>query len=203
MSDFDMISYFMTLVAIALAPGPVVLMLMVRSASSDLIGAAWFGIGVAFGAVLIISAVCFGLSTWLTATPQVLEYCKYIMMAYIIWMAWDVWKKGFDMNGDCDTKPRSIGSSFIAGLITCFLSPYMMILFPLVLPELMDITIIEMPEYLIIALTTFLAFLTGAVLVVGFASQLRRLARSERSMLIMNRSLATVLVAAVGWMALT
>lgn len=202
MSFVDMFSYFVTIVAIAVAPGPVVLMLMVRAASNDVAGAAGFGFGFAFGGVLIISAVCFGLSTWLTAVPEVFEYSKYIMMAYILWMAWGVWKGGFDMSGVCDAKRGTVCSSVVAGLITCFISPYMMILFPLVLPEMMDINIVEIPDFLIIAVTTFLALAAGATLVVGFASQLRRLTRSARSMQIMNRTLASVLILGGGWMAL-
>lgn len=202
MSYADTFSYFMTLVAIALAPGPVVLMLMVRAASNDAKGAIGFGFGFALGGVLIICAVCFGLSVWLTAVPQVFEYSKYVMMAYILWMARGIWKGGFDMNGACDAPQRSIISSIGAGLITCFISPYMMILFPLVLPEMMDITEIMMPDFLIVAVVTFLALAAGAAIIVLFAAQLRRLAQSPRSMLIMNRSLATVLVSVGGWMAL-
>ncbi|MDC0136277.1 hypothetical protein OAI26_06395 [Sulfitobacter sp.] len=62
MNYLDMLSYFMTLIAISLAPGPVVLMLMVRAASNDVAGAVSFAVGYAIGGVAIISAVCFGLN---------------------------------------------------------------------------------------------------------------------------------------------
>lgn len=202
MSLVDTFSYFVTLVAIAVAPGPVVLMLMVRSASNDIKGAAAFGLGFALGGVLIITAVCFGLSAWLTAVPEVFEYSKYVMIAYILWMAWGIWKGGFDLNATCKQERKSVWSSVCAGLITCFISPYMMILFPLVLPEMTNITLIEMPDFLLIALSTFAALATGAALIVGFAAQLTRLARSEKSMAIMNRTLASLLVFGGGWMAL-
>lgn len=202
MSAVDTLSYFITLIAIAIAPGPVVLMLMVRSASNDTKGAAGFGIGFAMGGVLIISAVCFGLGAWLTAVPEVFEYSKYLLIAYILWLARGIWKGGFDMNANCEAQPPTIWSAFGAGLITCFISPYMMILFPLVLPEMMDISVIKMPDFVIIALATFGALFTGAGLIILFAAQLRRLARSARSMQIMNRSLASLLVAGGGWMVL-
>lgn len=202
MTFADTFSYFVTLVAIAIAPGPVVLMLMVRSASKDVRGAAGFGFGFALGGVLIIAAVCFGLSAWLTAVPEIFEYSKYVMMAYILWMAWGIWKGGFDLNATSEQATKSVWSSICAGVITCFISPYMMILFPLVLPEMMDIAVIKMPDFLLIALATFAALAAGAGLIVGFAAQLTRLARSQRSMMFMNRSLATLLVAGGGWMAL-
>lgn len=203
MSFADTFSYFITLVAIAIAPGPVVLMLMVRSASNDVRGAAGFGFGFAMGGVMIISAVCFGLSAWLTAIPEIFDYSKYVMIAYILWLARGIWKGGFNMNATCETARGSLRSAITAGLITCFISPYMMILFPLVLPEMMDISTIEMPDFLIIALSTFAALAAGAGLIVGFAAQLTRLARSERSMAMMNRSLASLLVVGGGLMVLS
>lgn len=202
MAILDLFSFFVTIVALALAPGPAVLLIMVRAASDDIVGAIWFGIGVAFGGVLIVAVVCYGLSSWMTVAPEVFDYSKYVMMAYILWMAWSVWNGGFDMSSDRDTTSRSARSALVGGFVTCFLSPYYMIILPLMLPEIADIQVIEMPDFLILALTTFLALFAGAALVAGFASQLRRLARSARSMKIMNRSLAVVLVFGGGWMAL-
>jgi len=202
MSYADTFSYFMTLFAIAIAPGPCVLMLMVRAASNDVTGAVGFGLGYALGGLVIITAVCFGLSVWLTAVPGVFEYSKYAMMAYLLYIARSIWKGGFDMSGTCDAPKRSAWSSVIAGLLTCFISPYMMILFPLVLPEMMDITEIAMPDFLIVSAVTFVALALASAIVVVFAAQLRRLAQSPRSMLIMNRSLAALLVSVGGWMAL-
>ncbi len=201
MSIVDLLSYFMTLVAIAVAPGPVVLMLMVRAASNDMQGALGFGAGFALGGLVIISAVCLGLSAWLTAVPEVFEYSKYLMLAYVFWIAHGIWKGGFDMNGECEFEGRGILASVGAGLVTCFISPYMMILFPLVLPGMMNINTIQMPEFLIVALTTFAALAVGAGLIVGFAAQLRRLVRSPQYVTTVNRSLSSLLVIGGGWMA--
>lgn len=117
MNMIDAATYFLTLIAITLAPGPVVLMLMVRAASNDILGALAFGIGFAIGGLIIISAVCFGLSAWLTAVPEFFEYSKYIMMAYIIWLAIGIWKGQFDMNSDCEAKKGSMFPSIGAGQI--------------------------------------------------------------------------------------
>lgn len=203
MTGIELSSYFMTVFAIAIAPGPVVLMLLVRAASRDTSGAAWFGFGYATGGVLIISAVCFGLGAWLTAVPEIFEYSKYVLITYICYTAWGIWKGGFDMNGSCDVASKPALSSFAAGIMTCGISPYMMILFPLVLPELMDITVIKMPDFLIVCVATFLALAVASGLVIGFASQLRRVVTSPRSAQIMNRVLAIALVTVGGGMALT
>ncbi len=203
MSAADTFSYFVTLIAIALAPGPMLLLLMTRAASKDVSGALGFAVGAAFGSLSIITAVCFGLSAWLTEVPEILAYSKYLMLAYILWIARDIWKGGFDMSASVQSRRSGVWLAVVAGFTTCVLSPYMLVLFPLVLPEVMDITVIQMPEYLIIALTTFAAEATAAILVIGLAAQVARLVRSKKSMLVMNRSLASLLVAGGGWMALT
>ncbi len=203
MSTADTFSYFVTLIAIALAPGPMLLLLMTRAASKDVAGALGFAVGAAFGSLSIITAVCFGLSAWLAEVPGILAYSKYLMLAYILWIARDIWKGGFDMSASVQSRRSGVWLAVVAGFTTCVLSPYMLVLFPLVLPEVMDITVIQMPEYLIIALTTFPAEATAAILVIGLAAQVARLVRSKKSMLIMNRSLASLLVAGGGWMALT
>lgn len=202
MSFPETFSYFVTLIAIALAPGPMLLLLMTRAASNDVKGAISFAFGAALGSLSIITAVCFGLSAWLTEVPEVLAYSKYLMLAYILWIARDIWKGSFDMNASAQGPRSGMALAVAAGFTTCVLSPYMLVLFPLVLPEVMDITVIRMPEYLIITLATFAAEATAALLVIGLAAQLVRLVRSDKSMLVMNRSLASLLVMGGGYMAL-
>lgn len=202
MTFADSLSYFITLVAIAVAPGPMLLLLITRAASNDVKGAIGFAFGAALGSLSIVTAVCFGLSVWLSEVPEILAYSKYVMLAYIFWIARDIYKGGFDMNGEIKQARSGFGLAVVAGFTTCILSPYMLVLFPLVLPEVMDITVIKMPDFLIITLTTFTAEACAALLIVLLAAQLKRLAKSERSMLVMNRSLASLLVFGGGWMVL-
>lgn len=202
MSPIDTFSYFVTLLAIAIAPGPMLLLLMTRAASNDVKGAFGFAFGAALGSLTIMTAVCFGMSVWLESAPEVLSYSKYIMLAYILWIARDIWAGGFDMGTAVTPKRSGLWLAIVAGFVTCILSPYMLVLFPLVLPEVLDITMIQMPGYLIVAFTTFAAEASAAVLIVCLAAQLRRLTKSAHSMMIMNRTLASLLVGGGGWMAL-
>lgn len=201
MSYSDVASYLITLIAITLAPGPVALMLVVRSASKDVLGAFSFGIGFALGGVMIISIVCIGLGASLTAVPEFFEYSKYLMMAYMLWLARGIWKGKFDLTDECPSNRSPIFNTLFAGILTCFISPYMMILFPLVLPSLMDVSTINLPEFLFLAVTTFVALIAGSVLIIAFAAQIRRLVRSRRSSIILRRCLSGILVIGGGWMA--
>lgn len=196
MNTADAFSYIVTVVAIALAPGPAALVILVRAASKDVLGAAGCGLGFALGGLIIITAVCFGLGAMTSAVPMFFEYSKYVMLAYMLWLACGIWKGGFDMqNGEVVTK-----SSFLpaigTGLTTCFVSPYMMLLFPLVVPELLNIDDIRLPSFAIVSAMTFLSLLVGCLMIVGFAAQISRLVRSPRGMQRLNQSLAGLLALA-------
>jgi threonine/homoserine/homoserine lactone efflux protein len=199
----DIFSYFVTFFAIAAAPGPLMLILLTRATASDVKGSIGFAFGATLGSVLIISAVCLGLSAWFADNPDALWFSKYLMLAYMLWIARDVWRGGFNMRQSAQPQNTGIVKAVGAGLITCFLSPYMMVLLPLVLPEVLNISTITLPSYLIVALVTFFAWAMIAALVIGLATQLRRLARSDHATTIMNRSLAFVLALGGGWMAFT
>jgi len=202
MSYIDTLSYCLTIFVIAIAPGPVVLMLIVRSASNDIKGAVRFGLGFAVGGVLIVTAVCFGLSAWLTSVPEFFEYSKYVMMAYIFWLAYDIWKGSVDIGQDDANAKKKLSSPAFAGMTTCFLSPYMMVLLPLTLPEVLNLSTIEMPQFLILALVTFGGIILASAVVVIFAAQLRRLARTAHGQFYMNRGLSALLVCGGGSMVL-
>ncbi|MEP3299728.1 MAG: hypothetical protein ABJO27_25160 [Pseudoruegeria sp.] len=97
---------------------------------------------------------------------------------------------------DRDSRPeqRGLGASISAGVLTCFISPYMMILFPLVLPELMNITTIALPSFAVVTALTFAAISTGSRIIIFFAAQIGRVIKSQIAMRRLNRSLATLLV---------
>ncbi|WP_159453161.1 LysE family translocator [Pseudooctadecabacter jejudonensis] len=189
-----MTTYFFTLVALLLAPGQVMLLTVIRAAGGDVRGALVFTMGAATGSVLIVSAVCWGMSLISAENAGFMAYSKYVMIGYIAWIAYGMWTRGVDVAGAA--APQSgLVTSYMAGLITNMTSPYMMILFPLVIPEVLDITVIEMPDFLIVVLTTLGAEVLSAAVLVGLALQMRRLIRSARATRVFNRSLAGCLMA--------
>ncbi|MEP1535390.1 MAG: LysE family transporter [Paracoccaceae bacterium] len=201
MSYSDAMSYFITVVAIALAPGPCALVLLVRSARQDLSGAIGFGFGYALGSLIIVTAVCFGLGLWITAVPEFFQYSKHVMLTYILWLAWGIWHGSVSLDDAKGADKSGLTGAIAAGILTCFISPYMMILFPLVVPELMDISQIVLPEFTILAALTFASFSIGSLIIIVFAVQIGRLIKSDRSMLMLNRSLASLLMVGGTWMA--
>jgi len=205
MTLFDYSSFFLTMMAIALAPGPVALMLLVRSASRDISGAIGFGLGFSIGGIIIITAVSTGLSRWITEVPAFFAYSKFLLIAYLFWTAFKILKNGVGID-DIRATPAPRGGmakSVCAGIAICFVSPYMLVFFPLLLPTMLDITTIEMPDFAILACVTFLARVISVGIIIAFAVQLRQLIRVPSQARLVNRSLASLLIIGGGVLALT
>lgn len=199
----DAFSYFVMMTAIGLAPGPVVLLLIARAASNDVGGAVVFALGTVLGSLVILAATCFGLAGWLATTPEVLSYSKYLMLAYVIWIAAGIWRRGVTPDVSTGAPASGCGASAGAGFMTSVLSPYILVLFPLVLPEVLNVSRIALADFLIVSVLTFTAKALVALLIIGFALRIRILARSRRAALIFNRGLASLLAVGGGWLALT
>ena len=178
-------------------------LLMTRAASNDLLGAAGFAFGTALGSLTILSAVCFGMSVWLSELPDVLNYSKFLMILYILWVAYSMWHNDLNLGGENTPQKAGVVLAIATGFLTCVSSPYMLILFPLLLPEIIDISTIVMPDFLLVTGVTFLAEATAAALMIGLAAQLRRLVRSPRAVQVMNRSLAATLIVLGGGIAIS
>ncbi|MFK7901761.1 MAG: LysE family translocator [Nitratireductor sp.] len=196
-------SFFLTMLAISLAPGPVALLLVVKSASKDVFGAVGFGFGFAIGGLIIVGIVSLGLGAWFHSFRQFFEYSKYLMMGYLAWLAIAIWRGGYDVSQGQNQKKSGKLGAICSGVFTCFLSPYMIVLFPLVLPEIMDVSRFELKQFVSVSVVTFLGIAVGSAVLILFAAQINRIVKSPNSMQKLNRVLSITLMFGGGWMVLS
>lgn len=196
----DAIAYVLSLITLTLAPGPLVLLLMVRAASNDMRGAIGFGLGVALGDILVIAAICLGLGTWLQSAPGIYEFGKVAMLLYVGWLAWGIWNGGYDFSASHKAGSGGLLGSLMAGCMTCIISPQTIVLYTLFLPRLVNVEAIDIALFGQIAALTFGALSICFVAVIGFASPLRRLANNPGNMTLVNGTLASLLCGAGLWL---
>ncbi|MEM9581520.1 MAG: LysE family translocator [Pseudomonadota bacterium] len=196
----DATAYALSLITLTLAPGPLVLLLMVRAAGNDRRGAIGFGLGVAAGDILVIAAICLGFGTWLQSAPGLYEFGKVAMLLYVGWLAWGIWKGGFDIGDAASRKSGGVFSAFFAGCTTCIISPQTIVLYTLFLPRLVNVAEIDLALFALISAITFGALAACFAIVIAFAAKLRDLAHNPIHVVTVNRSLATVLCGAGVWM---
>ena len=114
----------------AISPGPAVLMAARTGVTEGLRTGIFLAMGIGLGAVIWALAALFGLNIVFTAAPALLWGLKLAGAAYLLYMAWDMWRHAdapLDMTAS--TTPRSPASAFRLGLITNLANPKPAVLF--------------------------------------------------------------------------
>ena len=114
----------------AISPGPAVLMAARTGVTEGMRTGMFLAMGIGAGAVVWAAAAMFGLNLVFQAAPALLWGLKVIGGAYLIYMAWGMWR-GADQPLDMATStlPRTALSALRLGLITQLSNPKPAILF--------------------------------------------------------------------------
>ena len=115
----------------AISPGPAVLMAARTGVTEGLRTGAFLAMGIGVGGVIWAAAALFGLALVFQAAPSLLWALKLIGGAYLIYMAWGMWRSAdtpLDMTRASKTA-RSALSAFRLGLWTQLANPKPAILF--------------------------------------------------------------------------
>ena len=116
---------------VAISPGPAVLMAARTGVTEGFRTGTALACGIAMGAVSWAMAAMFGLSLLFTYAPFALTAIKLVGAAYLLWMAWQMWRdasRPLDLGGTTRT-PRSLASAFRLGLLTQYSNPKAAVMF--------------------------------------------------------------------------
>lgn len=198
MNTADLFTYLVLLISMTLAPGPLIAVTIARTLGKDVWGALSFGVGIAVGNVIIILCVRAGLGVWLDTVPGLLEYAKYLGLAYLMWIAYEMWFKTSDMaEGGKRSGDRG---AMIAGMCSCFVSPHYILLYLLILPRMFDLSTVSVPVFSALAVMTFAALGVTYGGVIFMADRFRVWMVNPSKTRILNRTLATVIAGCGVWM---
>lgn len=115
----------------AISPGPAVLMAARTGVTEGLRTGFFLAAGIGAGGVVWAMAALFGLNLVFAAAPALLWALKIVGGAYLLWMAWKMWRHAAEPL-DLDTAgrpPRSAASAFRLGLMTQLANPKPAVLF--------------------------------------------------------------------------
>ncbi|SEP56422.1 LysE family translocator [Thalassovita taeanensis] len=115
----------------AISPGPAVLMAARTGLTEGLRTGAFLAMGIGAGAVIWAAAALFGLALLFQAAPVLLWALKLLGAAYLLHMAWGMWRNAdapLDMSQAAQL-PRSASAAFRQGLLTQLANPKPAVLF--------------------------------------------------------------------------
>jgi threonine/homoserine/homoserine lactone efflux protein len=87
-------TYAFALFVVALIPGPGITALVARALGTTFAESLAMAVGISLGDLVFLTAVVLGLSVVAQTFGFVFLVIKYAGAAYLIWMAWKIWKSG-------------------------------------------------------------------------------------------------------------
>lgn len=114
----------------AVSPGPAVLMAARTGVTEGMRTGMFLALGMGAGAVVWASAALFGLAIVFSVAPALLIGLKLVGGAYLLWMAWHLWRDADKPIADAGARPpRSAWAAFRLGLVTQLANPKPAVMF--------------------------------------------------------------------------
>jgi threonine/homoserine/homoserine lactone efflux protein len=196
MDPSTLLPFFMAVMAVTAAPGPLMAIVVARSLSKDAKGAVAFAAGVCLGDIIAILAIALGFGIWAQNSPEWLALLKVGGGLWLIWLAYHIWRDSDNGNSSAFSPRRGNLASVSAGIALCLGNPATFVFYLMLIP-------MAAPNGLGDA-GTLLSVLTASALAVGvalaamilIASRLQRVLASRTASAVFGKVMAMLLGAA-------
>ena len=156
----------------------------------------WNAVGMQVANVIHVSVVAAGLGAILLASETVFAIVKWLGVAYLIYLGIITWRAPVRTFHDEPDSASTVGGVFLHGFLVNLTNPKGIIFFVAILPQFIDVTRPQLPQYAILAGTTFavdLVIMTGYT---ALAARVLRVMKDPGKLRWVNRGLGSLFVAA-------
>ena len=191
------ITYFIATVILSLSPGPGVFSAISSGLHHGLKRGLWNGVGMQLANFILLIVVAVGLGAILLASENLFTLVKWVGVAYLIYLGIVTWRtrpRGF-VDTD-DGRPHTAREIFVRGFLVNITNPKGIIFFAAVFPQFVDVSKPQVPQYAILALTTFAVDVVVMTAYTALAAKVIGAMRDERHLKWINRTLGGAFVAA-------
>lgn len=191
-----LLTYFVALIALTAAPGPIMAVVVARSLGRDIRGAAAFAAGLCIGDVLALCAVAIGVGVWAEDNPGWFAMAKYVGVAYLLWLSIGLW------NAKADSSKVTGGGwagSIGAGITLCLGNPASVLIYMLLLPTVAPTGFDGIDHFAVILLLTFVAVAGVFFGTILLARQVNRVISSPTSSTHFSRATSVAIALTSIW----
>jgi threonine/homoserine/homoserine lactone efflux protein len=189
------LEFWMTSLVVVLVPGTGVIYTVSSGLTGGFKKSLWSAFGCTFGIVPHVLASLVGLSALLNSSAMAFSILKYVGVAYLLFLAWQMWNDKTDFTHVGNTKEFSGAATFRKALLMNILNPKLTIFFLAFLPQFVSPQNGDVPGQMVLLSFWFMVLTLGVFVLYGvLANGFREhILRSPRFLRIMNRSFAGVL----------
>jgi homoserine/homoserine lactone efflux protein len=191
------ITYFIATIILSVSPGPGVFSSISSGLHHGFRLGLWNGVGMQAANVIWVAVVSFGLGALLLASETLFNAVKWLGVAYLVYLGIVTWRapaRGFEEDRDDNAKTAS--EVFVRGFFVNLTNPKGIIFFAAILPQFIDVSKPQLPQYAMLAVTTFIVDLGVMMGYTALAAKVLRVMKDPARLRWVNRGLGGAFVAA-------
>ena len=193
MSLMTLLTYAVAHAAVTIAPGPIMAVIITRTLTGDIGGAAGFAAGVCLSKVIAIFAISVGLGAWAADSVQWLRLSQFAGAAYVLWSAARMWQSAHIGLGPERSRRGWIGATS-AGVAISLCSPFTFVFYLMVLPSVIPSGMnnpAALAEVVMVTVAVVGGVLTAVMLM---AHQFHRIVSPPEASIAFSRGMAVLLI---------
>jgi homoserine/homoserine lactone efflux protein len=191
------LTYFLATIILSVSPGPGVFSSISSGLHHGFRLGMWNAIGMQLSGVIWVSVVALGLGAILIASETLFNIIKWIGVVYLIYLGIVTWRsRPRAFAEDTDDNAHTAREVFMRGFLVNMTNPKGIIFFAAILPQFIDVTKPQLPQYVILAATTFVIDVAVMLAYTALAAKVIAVMRDERHLKWVNRTLGGAFVAA-------
>ena len=191
------ITYLVATLVLSVTPGPGVFSSISSGLNHGFRLGLWNGVGMQAANLILVAVVAIGLGAILLASEALFTLVKWLGVGYLVYLGVATWRsppRGFEE--DRDDPARTPGEVFLRGFMVNITNPKGIIFFAAILPQFIDVARAQLPQYAILAATTFAVDLVVMLGYTALAARVLRVMREPAHLRWVNRTLGGAFVAA-------
>lgn len=191
------VTYFITTLILSISPGPGVFSSISSGLHHGFRLGLWNGVGMQAANMILVAIVSLGLGAILLASETLFSAVKWLGVIYLIYLGVVTWRappRGFEE--DRDDHANTAREVFLRGFFVNLTNPKGIIFFAAILPQFIEVARPQMPQYAILAATTFAVDLAVMMGYTALAAKVLPMMRDPSHLRWVNRGLGGAFVAA-------
>lgn len=193
MSLSALLVFALALIIAAGTPGPSIAALVARVLTNGFRDVLPFLAAMWLGEALWLTCAVAGLAVIARSFGMVFIVLKFAGVAYLLFLAWKMWRAPADVQGSDLPSGQSPWRMFIAGLLVTLGNPKIMMFYLALLPTIIDLSRIGTVAWFELTLTMLIVLMAVDFGWALLASRARKLLNTRRAVKFTNRASATVM----------
>ncbi len=191
------LAYLVATLLLSVTPGPGVFSSISSGLNHGVRLGAWNAVGMQAANLVLVGVVSLGLGAILLASETLFALVKWLGVGYLVYLGIVTWRtppKPFER--DREDRARTAWEVFVRGFLVNITNPKGIIFFAAILPQFIEVARPQLPQYAILAATTFAVDLVVMVGYTALAARVLGVMRERSRLRWINRGLGGAFVAA-------